>query len=60
MCLCMCVQLDNAAFMLDKSYKLVVSTPGAKDVLTRDREFVAFKGFPILGTGRVYVHIHIH
>ena len=53
-CVCMCVQLDNAAFMMEKSYKLVVSTPGAKDVLTRDREFVAFKGFPILGRARVY------
>ena len=28
----------------------VVSTPGAKDMLTRDREFVAFKGFPICVT----------
>jgi hypothetical protein len=46
------IQLDNAAFMMDRSYKLVVSTPGAKDVLTRDREFVAFKGFPISGTAR--------
>ena len=46
------MQLDNAAFMMDRAYKLVVSTPGAKDVLTRDREFVAFKGFPISGTAR--------
>jgi len=30
--------------------QLVVSTPGAKDILTRDREFVAFKGFPICVT----------
>lgn len=43
-------RLDNSAFMLDRSYKLVVSTPGAKDVLTRAREFVAFKGFPICVT----------
>jgi len=43
-------RLDNSAFMLDRSYKLVVSTPGAKDILTRDREFVAFKGFPICVT----------
>lgn len=43
-------KLDMAEFMIDKAYKLVVSTPGAKDVLTRDREFVAFKGFPVCVT----------
>mmetsp|Transcript_25836 Transcript_25836/g.58194 ORF Transcript_25836/g.58194 Transcript_25836/m.58194 type:complete len:219 (+) Transcript_25836:371-1027(+) len=43
-------RLDAAPFMLDRPYNLVVSTPGAKDVLTRDREFAAFKGFPVTVT----------
>lgn len=44
-------RLDNADFMEeDKAYNLVVSTPGAKEVLTREREFQAFKGFPITVT----------
>ena len=44
-------RLDNADFMEeDKAYNLVVSTPGAKEILTREREFQAFKGFPITVT----------
>jgi len=43
-------RLENAPFMEDRPYNLVVSTPGAKEVLTRDREFLSFKGFPVLLT----------
>lgn len=44
-------RLDNCDFILeDQKYNLVVSTPGAKEVLTREREFQAFKGYPITVT----------
>ncbi|KAJ1472958.1 hypothetical protein T484DRAFT_1838154 [Baffinella frigidus] len=33
-----------------EAYNLVVSTAGTKELLTREREFLAFKGFPIMIT----------
>lgn len=39
--------LDACADLSDGDYTLEVSTPGTKDVLTKDREFVAFQGFPV-------------
>lgn len=44
------LRLDTAEWMEDKAYNLVVSTAGTKELLTREREFLAFKGFPIMIT----------
>lgn len=37
--------LDDAD--IDGEYTMEVTTPGTKDELTKDREFAAFKGFPV-------------
>ncbi|MEM9949185.1 MAG: ribosome maturation factor RimP [Cyanobacteria bacterium P01_D01_bin.36] len=38
--------LDESEIIPD-AYVLEVSSPGVSDVLTRDRDFVVFKGFPV-------------
>ncbi len=38
--------LDEANLILD-AYVLEVSSPGVSDMLTRDRDFAVFKGFPV-------------
>lgn len=38
---------EEELFVLGR-HELVVATPGAKDVLTTDRQFKAFKGFEIV------------
>lgn len=38
---------EQELFVLGR-HELVVATPGAKDILTTDREFKAFKGFDII------------
>lgn len=38
--------LDESELIPD-AYVLEVSSPGVSDVLTRDRDFVVFKGFPV-------------
>ena len=38
--------LDESA-LISAAYVLEVSSPGVSDVLTRDRDFVVFKGFPV-------------
>lgn len=40
-------QLDATQLVLD-SYILEISSPGISRQLTADREFIAFKGFPVL------------
>ncbi len=42
-------QLDVEEIISD-AYVLEVSSPGVSDQLTRDREYVSFKGFPVLVT----------
>jgi len=39
--------LDSGDYVPAEAYTLEVSTPGTKDVLTKTREFVAFKGFEV-------------
>lgn len=39
--------LDANEDIIDANYTLEVTTPGTKDVLTKDREFEVFKGFPV-------------
>lgn len=47
--------LDKDDLVPVDAYTLEVSTPGTKDVLTKEREFEAFKGFPInVRTTEVY------
>jgi len=36
--------------LISNAYVLEVSSPGVSDELTRDREYVSFKGFPVLVT----------
>lgn len=38
---------EEELFVLGR-HELVVATPGAKDVLTTDRQFKAYKGFEII------------
>lgn len=40
------VELD-AADLIPDAYVLEISSPGVSEVLTRDRDFIAFKGFPV-------------
>lgn len=42
-------ELDLAE-MIPDAYVLEVSSPGISEQLTRDREYVSFKGFPVLVT----------
>lgn len=39
--------LEDGEYLGDAIYTLEVSTPGAKDVLTTEKEYAAFKGFPV-------------
>lgn len=38
---------EEELFVLGR-HELVVATPGAKDVLTTDRQFKAYKGFEVI------------
>ena len=38
---------EQELFVLGR-HELVVATPGAKDILTTDRQFKAYKGFEII------------
>ncbi|CAM9229663.1 unnamed protein product [Discosporangium mesarthrocarpum] len=40
---------EDELFVLGR-HELIIATPGAKDILTTDREFKAFKGFDIIVT----------
>ena len=49
-----CTNLSNeltevldASELIPNAYVLEVSSPGVSDVLSRDRDFVVFKGFPV-------------
>jgi ribosome maturation factor RimP len=42
--------LDEADLLPDIAYALEVSSPGVPGVLETDREFISFKGFPVLVT----------
>lgn len=38
---------EEELFVLGR-HELIVATPGAKDILTTDKEFKAFRGFDII------------
>lgn len=38
---------EQDLFVLGR-HELIVATPGAKDILTTDKEFKAFKGFDVI------------
>lgn len=38
---------EEELFVLGR-HELVVATPGAKDVLTTDKQFTAYKGFEVI------------
>jgi ribosome maturation factor RimP len=38
----------DLAELLPDAYVLEISSPGVSDVLSRDRDFVSFKGFPVV------------
>lgn len=38
---------EEELFVLGR-HELIVATPGAKDILTTDKEFKAFKGFEVI------------
>lgn len=43
--------LDNAG-IIPEAYVLEVSSPGLSEILTTERDFTAFKGFPVVVTTR--------